>query len=123
MKHYRRRGLSYEEIIHRSFNRRSKSKTVCGYTFKLDKDLAEQLGVSPDFVYRHRRNGLSYEEIINRATNMSTNRTYKSRTICGYTFKSYKDLSLQLNKSETYVGRLKRKGLSYEEIIERATKE
>lgn len=121
VKHYRKSGLSYENIIHRSFNRRSKSKTVCGYTFKLDKDLAEQLRVSPDFVYRHRRKGLSYEEIINKATNKST--TCKSRTICGYTFKSYKDLSLQLNKSETYVGRLKRKGLSYEEIIERATKE
>ncbi len=42
------------------------------------------------------------------------------QTVCGYTFKSDSDLSRQLGRHVNYVGRLRQKGLTYEEIISRA---
>ena len=114
---YKRKGLSYEEIINKANEYTSRIKTVCGYTFESNKDLSQQLNKNADYVRALREKGLSYEEIINMALS-SVKKT--NVNVCGYTFKSDRDLSLQLNKGETYVSKLRSKGLSYEEIINKA---
>ena len=114
---YKRKGLSYEEIINKANEYTSRIKTVCGYTFESNKDLSQQLNKHADYVRALREKGLSYEEIINMALSSVKK---PNVNVCGYTFKSDRDLSLQLNKGETYVSKLRSKGLSYEEIINKA---
>ena len=114
---YKRKGLSYEEIINKANEYTSRIKTVCGYTFESNKDLSQQLNKNADYVRALREKGLSYEEIINMALSSVKK---PNVNVCGYTFKSDRDLSLQLNKGETYVSKLRSKGLSYEEIINKA---
>ena len=114
---YKRKGLSYEEIINKANEYTSRIKTVCGYTFESNKDLSQQLNKHADYVRALREKGLSYEEIINMALNSVKK---PNVNVCGYTFKSDRDLSLQLNKYETYVSKFRSKGLSYEEIINQA---
>ena len=106
-----------------------KYKTICGYTFKSDRDLSVQLDRNPLYVRKLRKMGLSYEEIIKRGSTSYKykkrgevwNPTYPRKTVLGYSFISDKDLSIQLGKSSSHVANKRiRRGLSYEEIIREA---
>lgn len=116
----RSRGRTYEEIIHKVLISNISSCTINGIIYKWnnDSELSLQLGKSICYVSRKHRNGESYEEIICKALGLNINFC----TVDGVTYewKSNRDLSLQLGKSESYVNGYLRKGDSYEDIIRRA---
>ena len=119
----RRKGFSYEDIIKKG---KRPSETVLGYTFNSKSDLSVQLGFHKNYVSEKMRQGLSYEEIIRECKSKKSKKKeeYKEtdnvpKTVLGYTFESDKDLSTQLGKSEYYVYSLRKKGLSYEDIIQK----
>lgn len=107
-------GFSYKEIIRRA----TKSRTIKGYTFMSDRDLSRQLGKSDEYVNNYKAMGLSYEEIIDKATRGVL--AFSLKKVLGYSFKTDEELSKQLNRSPKYVYDLRKKGLSYEEIIRRS---
>lgn len=102
---------------------------VCGFEFESDVDLSTQLGKRVDYVHDYRQHGYSYEEIIEgtlkrakRQQFYGNSEKYFNKTVLGYSFRNDEDLSKQLGKSGTYVSKLKQEGLSYQEIILKATK-
>ena len=115
----RRQGFSYEEIIKNALEP-EECKTVLGYTFKNSKDLSIQLGRSMSYVTRNLKKGLSYEEIILISTEKKRNEI-KLKSCMGYVFSNDTDLSRKLGMSKCYVRILRKQGLSYEDIIKKAS--
>ena len=113
----KRAGLSYPEIIRKSFITTVDSCEVDGvlWTWKSDVDLSRKLGKSESYVGILRAKGLSYPEII-RKSFVTTSGSCEVDGVL-WTWKSDVDLSRKLGKSESYVATFKSKGFSYPEII------
>lgn len=115
----------YRDISDLLFNLQNirKAKTIGGYTFTSDIDLSNQLGRGDSYVsfYKNQK-GFSYEDIIQIASERPIRKRpdkYK-KEVMGFSFINDVDLSRQLGKHSGYVSYLRKRGLSYEEIIQKA---
>ena len=95
-------------------------KTYRGITWENDRELSRKLGKWNNFVLYHKNRGhKTYEQIIDMVLdNKDKPKRNIIRTYNGITWRSDRDLSLKLGKSESYVNYYKTLGKTYEEIID-----
>ena len=116
------KGETYEQIINKALKYKEsyQTRTISGIKFSSNKELADKLNISMSLLCSRLNSGSSYEEIIERYKGREKVIDKWPKTILGYTFKSDKDLSIQLDRHAGYVCRLKGQGKTYEEIITNA---
>jgi superfamily II DNA or RNA helicase len=113
---YKRKGLSYEQIIDQTLDVVYEEKTYRNISWTSDIDLSKKLGRRDNYVSNHRRKGLSYEQIIDRVLGPIP----KEYSYRGLTWINNKDLSRKLGRYDNYVSNYRRKHLSYEKIIDQS---
>ena len=124
---YRRKGWTYEQIIDHGMDfvqnpnnkRLYKRMEYRGLSWLSNRDLANQLGISPSSITLYRQKGMTYEQIIDAFMNGDIGHDkHKLMEYRGLKWTTNASLAKQLCVYDTFISKYRKKGWTYEQIID-----